>query len=162
MHALNFDTGVEEIPVNGGRAVLRVNLSDPNLYDRFTEVTARLQALIAEYEAAAKDLEVFHLDEKGWPVRTGDTLFEQMRALDVQVKEQLRYLLGEQNDLDAVFDGVNLLAVGVNGKYVLENFLDALSPLIGEGAENLAQDHAADAKAQAAQNRAARRAAAKK
>lgn len=58
--------------------------------------------------------------------------------------------------------GVNLAAVAGNGRRVVTNLLDALTPIIREGAERSMEEKADKAVQTAKANRAARRAAAKK
>ena len=59
-------------------------------------------------------------------------------------------------------NGVNLAAVAGNGRRVVTNLLDALTPIIREGAERSMEEKADKAVQTAKANRAARRAAAKK
>ena len=134
---LNIDTGVEEFRVNG-RGVLRFNPADPNLYHRFFAAGAELDG----YDAA--------LD--------GD---EQQRAAaglallneyDGKIKKLLTGIFGAENDFDAILGGVNLAGVGANGKRVVQNLLEALTPILREGAERrlTAAADAAAARADAA------------
>ena len=44
MQELNIDTGVREYRINGS-GVLRFNPSDPNVYNRFTEMLEKVQAV---------------------------------------------------------------------------------------------------------------------
>lgn len=57
---------------------------------------------------------------------------------------------------------MNLAAVAGNGRRVVTNLLDALTPIIREGAERSMEEKADKAVQTAKANRAARRAAAKK
>ena len=61
-----------------------------------------------------------------------------------------------------ILHGVNLAAVAGNGRRVVTNLLDALTPIIREGAERSMEEKADKAVQTAKANRAARRAAAKK
>ena len=108
MEQIVFDTGLREYRVGGG--VLRFNPADPNLYARFLEAVESLAAL--------------ELTE-GIPG---------IRDMDRQAKAILQTVFGPHNDLEAVFGGMNLLAMADNGHRVLENFLSALEPILTEGA----------------------------
>ena len=123
---LNIDTGVEEFRVNG-REVLRFNPADPNLYHRFFAAGAELDG----YDAA---------------------LTKALAALDGKIKKLLTGIFGAENDFDAILGGVNLAGVGANGKRVVQNLLEALTPILREGAERrlTAAADAAAARADAA------------
>lgn len=124
---LNIDTGVEEFRVNG-RGVLRFNPADPNLYHRFFAAGAELDG----YDAAA-----------------GLAL---LNEYDGKIKRLLTGIFGAENDFDAILGGVNLAGVGANGKRVVQNLLEALTPILREGAERrlTAAADAAAARADAA------------
>ena len=124
---LNIDTGVEEFSVNG-RGVLRFNPADPNLYHRFFAAGKTLERYDAELTAALGQL-------------GGD---EQQRAAaglallqdyDGRIKRLLGEIFGAENDFDAILNGVNLAGVGANGRRVVQNLLEALTPILREGAE---------------------------
>ena len=121
METINFDTGIREYRVGGG--VLRFNPADPNLYGRFLECLAALEAL----EAALSG--------------EGDTL-RRISAADTQAKAALSRVFPD-TDWEAVFQGVSLLAVGSNGESVLANFLAALEPVLRAGAMAAAKAEAA-------------------
>mgnify|MGYP000443675548 CR=1 FL=1 len=61
-------------------------------------------------------------------------------------------ICGAENDLDAIRGGVNRVGVGANGKRVVQNLLEALTPILREGAERrlAAAADAAAARADAA------------
>lgn len=122
---LNIDTGVEEFSVNG-RGVLRFNPADPNLYHRFFAAGKTLERYDAELTAALGQL-------------GGD---EQQRAAaglallqdyDGRIKRLLGEIFGAENDFDAILNGVNLAGVGANGRRVVQNLLEALTPILREG-----------------------------
>ena len=112
MEDIQFDTGLRSYRVGGG--VLTFNPTDPNLYQRFLEAVEALAAM-----------------EKQLPQSEGLAALGEM---DRQVKQILQTVFGLENDLNAVFCGMNLLAVGENGHRVLENFLSALEPILTDGA----------------------------
>ena len=111
MTDIQFDTGVRSYRMGGG--VLKFNPSDPNLYGRFLEAVEEMAKLEADFD-------------KGGVAA--------LQELDRQVKAILQRVFGPENDLNAVFCGMNLLAVGENGHRVLENFLSALEPILTDGA----------------------------
>ena len=65
-------------------------------------------------------------------------------------------IFGEENDFDKVLEGVNLAGCGANGKRVVQNLLDALTPILQDGAAQHLQSTAAAARAEADAARAAR------
>ena len=81
---------------------------------------------------------------------------------DRKIKEVLNGVFGAGNDFDEILHGVNLAAVAGNGRRVVTNLLDALTPIIREGAERSMEEKADKVVQTAKANRAARRAAAKK
>ena len=126
---LNIDTGVEEFRVNG-RGVLRFNPADPNLYHRFFAAGAELDGYDAALTKALAALDEY----------------------DGKIKKLLTGIFGAENDFDAILGGVNLAGVGANGKRVVQNLLEALTPILREGAERrlTAAADAAAARADAA------------
>lgn len=129
---LNIDTGVEEFRVNG-RGVLRFNPADPNLYHRFFAAGAELDGYDAAQQRAAAGLAL-------------------LNEYDGKIKKLLTGIFGAENDFDAILGGVNLAGVGANGKRVVQNLLEALTPILREGAERrlTAAADAAAARADAA------------
>lgn len=117
MEKLKFDTGVRSYKIGSG--VLRFNPADPNLYSRFQKAVAQLEAL--EVQAKAEDF------------------LDALCRADGQVKAILGEVFGPENDMDAIFAGMNLLAVGGNGKRLLTNFLEAIEPVLHAGARRCAQ-----------------------
>ena len=135
---LNIDTGVEEFRVNG-RGVLRFNPADPNLYHRFFAAGAELDG----YDAAlTKALAALDGDEQQ-RAAAGLAL---LNEYDGKIKKLLT------GNFDAILGGVNLAGVGANGKRVVQNLLEALTPILREGAERrlTAAADAAAARADAA------------
>lgn len=136
MKQLTIDTGVEEFSVNG-HGVLRFNPADPNLYHRFFGAGPALEALDRELEQKAAAL------PQDGPEATcaGVAL---LAEYDKRIKALLAGIFGPENDFDAVLDGVNLAGVGANGRRVVQNLLEALTPILQEGAQRHL-DAAADA-----------------
>lgn len=124
MEKLTFDTGVKSYKV--GTGVLKFNPTDPNIYARFLEV---LDSLTSVEEALSK--------------ASGADAIAALTAADKAIKEKLSYVFGGDNDLDAVFSGVSLLAVGANGERLITNFLAAIEPILSAGARQCAAAEAA-------------------
>ena len=143
MQELKIDTGVEEFRVNG-RGVLRFNPADPNLYHRFFAAGKTLQQYDAELTAAT---------EKCADAQAGLAL---LREYDGKIKALLQEIFGAENDFDAILDGVSLAGVGANGKRVVQNLLEALTPILRAGAEQRLQAVASAAEAELDAARAAR------
>lgn len=143
MQELKIDTGVEEFRVNG-RGVLRFNPADPNLYHRFFAAGKTLQQYDAELTAAT---------EKSADAQAELAL---LREYDGKIKALLQEIFGAENDFDAILDGVSLAGVGANGKRVVQNLLEALTPILRAGAEQRLQAVASAAEAELDAARAAR------
>ena len=117
----------------------------------------------SDYRAILDIFEVFgdpdlDNDRKALAALDGD---EQQRAAaglallneyDGKIKKLLTGIFGAENDFDAILGGVNLAGVGANGKRVVQNLLEALTPILREGAERrlTAAADAAAARADAA------------
>ncbi|UWP66967.1 hypothetical protein NQ490_08395 [Subdoligranulum variabile] len=147
MKQLTIDTGVEEFSVNG-HGVLRFNPADPNLYHRFFDAGKTLSALDKE------------LEEKVAALPDGPESAEAGLALlaeyDGRIKALLTGIFGAENDFDRVLGGVNLAGVGTNGKRVVQNLLEALTPILQQGAQRHLEAAADAAVAEADAARAAR------
>lgn len=121
MEKIQFDSGVKSYRINGS-GILRFHPGDPNLYQRFLEAVERITAL-----------------EQQWLQQTAgeesaDGLLKQMKQADAQLKELLNWVFGEGNDFDKLLGGVNLLAMTDSGQRVISNLLQALEPVLVEGA----------------------------
>ena len=134
MERITFDAGVKSYRINGG-AVLKFNPADPNVYQRFMEAVEKIKEL--ERNILPKD---------------ADPL-QQLCLADKQVKETLSWVFGGENDFDQLLGGVNLLAMAGNGQRVITNLLEALLPVLTEGAKVCAGVQVEKAKAKAAQRR---------
>ncbi len=149
MEQLNFDSGIREYKINNN-GVLRFNPGDPNVYARFMEASEKIQAVEKMMESKMKALGDSETD--------GAAVLQILAEADKQMKEILNWVFGKGNDFDEILEGVNLMAVATNGERVVTNLLNALLPIIHEGAENCAKQQIGDAVQQAQVNRAARRA----
>ena len=132
MEKLTFDAGVKSYRINGGE-VLKFNPADPNLYQRFMDAVEKIKALEENL------------------MQQGTDPLQQLCLADRETKKLLSWVFGGENDFDQLLGGVNLLAVASNGQRVITNFLEALLPVLTEGAQLCAgvQVEAAKAKAQA-------------
>lgn len=124
MEKLTFDTGVKTYKV--GTGVLKFNPTDPNVYARFLETLDSLGEL-----------------EKELTQTSGQEAVAALARADRQIKERLSYVFGPGNDLESVFSGVSLLAVGANGERLITNFLAAMEPILSQGARACAAAEAA-------------------
>lgn len=117
MEKITFDAGVKSYRINGG-ALLKFNPADPNMYARFLEAVEKI-----------KDL------EKELELTDGKQALEVMCQADQKIKSLLGWVFGNGNDFDALLGGVNLLAAATNGQRVITNLLQALLPVITDGAK---------------------------
>lgn len=124
MEKLTFDTGIRTYKV--GTGVLKFNPTDPNVYARFLETLDSLGELEKELAEAS-----------------GQEAITALSRADRQIKERLSYVFGPGNDLESVFSGVSLLAVGANGERLITNFLAAMEPVLSAGARACAAAEAA-------------------
>lgn len=150
MQNIKFDSGVQEFQINGG-GVLRFNPSDLNVYSRFMDAI----------EDIRKVEQVMQEKIRGTSAAgTGTGFLQLANEADKEVKKILQNVFGKQNDFDEIFCGANVLTVTGNGEMVLTNFLNALKPIIEDGARSFAKAQAEAVKKN--QNRSQRRAAEKK
>ena len=133
MEQLIFDSGVKEYRINDGGA-LRFNPSDPNLYTRFMGAMEAIKGVQSDLAAKAETLA-----PGADPQDRGAAVLSLMWEADRRIKEILTEVFGSGNDFDAILGGVNLLAVASNGQRVIVNLLNALQPVLVEGAERYAQ-----------------------
>lgn len=151
MEKLNFDSGIREYKINGN-GVLRFNPSDPNVYARFMDAMDQIRAVETRLVDKAKEMETATDREE-----SGAAVLKLMREADKETKKILSDVFGEGNDFDKILGGVNMLAVAGNGQRVITNLLEALQPIMVEGAKNCTKQQTDAAVAQAKQNRAQRR-----
>lgn len=149
MEKIIFDSGVKEYQINDN-GVLRFNPSDPNVYARFFDAAEQIQAIEKELVASGEALQ----DKEN----SGEAAIQLMKEADKKVKDILGQVFGPGNDFDQMLGGVNLLAVACNGERVITNLMQALLPIIEDGAQKCADQRVGDAVQLAQKNRAARRA----
>lgn len=119
MEKIELDMGLREYAV--GQGVLRFHPGDPNVYIRFSQADRKLAELETALGQSRED-----------PVAA-------LEQADRQLKDLLCWIFGPGNDFDAICGGVSLLAVGADGKTLAQNLLDALEPVLLEGAESYAK-----------------------
>ena len=134
MEKLTFDAGVKRYRINGG-GVLAFNPADPNLYQRFMDGVEKIKAM-----------------EKNLMQPEGDPL-QQLCLADKETKKLLSWIFGGDNDFDQLLGGVNLLAVASNGQRVITNLLEALLPVLTQGAQICAGAQVEKARAKARERR---------
>ena len=137
MEKITFDAGVRRYRINGG-GVLQFNPADPNLYGRFLDAVEEIKGLEAELRRT----------EEGGAL-------EAMCRADKTVKQLLGRVFGPGNDFDALLGGVNMLAVAGNGERVITNLLQALMPVLTQGARLCAGQQVEQAVQKARARRAA-------
>ena len=133
MENLELDLGAVEYRIQGG-GTLRFNPADPNVYGRFLDAQKDLEQIQKEFQKKAKS------------VKEGTEVL----VLLCEADRQLKALLGTVfpgNDFQVALGGVNLLAMGANGKTVAENLLTALESILSEGARSLVDAEAAKLRA---------------
>ena len=124
---LNFDNGVKEYSING-RSTLRFTPADPNVYARYVDCIEKINDIEADMRKTSTELDENATD---YAKKSLDI----MRDADTKVKAMLGETFGIQNDFDAIFDGVNVMAVAVNGKMVITNFMEMMAPVLEDGAK---------------------------
>lgn len=147
MQNIKFDSGVQEFQINGG-GVLRFNPSDLNVYSRFMDAIEDIRKVEQVMQEKIRGMSA---------AGTGAGFLQIANEADKEVKKILQNVFGKQNDFDEIFCGANVLTVTGNGEMVLTNFLNALKPIIEDGARSFAKAQAEAVKKN--QNRFQRRAA---
>lgn len=169
MAKLSFNQGVEVhevIGANGAEvAKFYLDSGDSNLINRFRAFLDELPTVSEKYEAARKMMPESVRGEDGEVDTAVWDAGEAIRDADLYIKARLSEVFGASNDFDAIFEGSNVMSIALNGSTAIENFIDAVAPLMQGGIE--ARDAAMKEKASTAviaakQNRAQRRAPTKK
>ena len=87
---------------------------------------------------------------------SGGAALDLLADYDRRIKALLNRVFVAPNDFDTLLEGVNLAAVGTNGRRVVENLLEALTPILQVGAQHTVEATANQAVAEAEAARAAR------
>lgn len=146
MEQLIFDSGIKEYQING-KGVLRFNPSDPNVYARFVDAMPKIEQIEKEMAEKANNID----KDSG---AAGEQVLRIMRETDRKIKAELSSVFGDGNDFDQILEGVNLMAVASNGERVIANLINALQPIMENGAKECVRSEVADAKLNRAQRRA--------
>lgn len=148
MEKLNIDVGLKRYLLVEGGAPLSFNPGDPNVYARYMEVVPKIEAVEREMAEKANAVDVNSPD-------AGEKALKIMRETDLRMKNLLSQIFGEGNDFDRILKGVNLMAVTENGR-VINNVLDALTPIMDAGAKSCVDSEVNAAKLNREQRRALR------
>lgn len=133
MKKITFDSGLRKYELGNG--ILSFNPLDPNLYERFVEATEKLQHLEEEMLKSAKDAEISGVDA-----------LVILKDVDRKAKNVLNNVFGGANDFDHMLAGVNLMAVATNGERVITNLMNALTPILEQGAKDCATSFMSEGK----------------
>lgn len=77
--------------------------------------------------------------EKSASAKNGMDMVDLLSEYDSKVKERLRYVFGQENDFEEIFDGCNVMAIASNGEMVITNFLNGIRPIIEDGIKEYAK-----------------------
>lgn len=147
MEKLNINVGIKRYQLVEGGALLSFNPGDPNVYARYMELIPKIKAVEQEMAGKAKAVDVNSGD-------AGEQTLKIMRETDRRMKEILNQIFGKENDFDEILVGVNLMAVTEGGSRVINNVLDALTPIMNDGAKSCVETEVKAAKLNREQRRA--------
>ena len=139
MKQIFIDNGLEEYQLTEGGALLRFNPKDQNIYARFLESVDKIKKVEKEMVAKSNGIDRSKTD-------AGEKILMIMRETDRRMKDILNQVFGHDNDFDAILCGVNLMAVGSNGKRLIENLMEVLLPIMDAGAKACVQERVNEAK----------------
>lgn len=124
---LNFNNGLKRLNINGdGTKFIEFNPLDVTVYAKFLE----LQMIINGFDQKMQDL------------LTTDKEYEATQFLiekDKEVKAKLEEIFGAGAG-EIIFNNANVFTPTVDGTFILENFLNALRPIIEEDAKKLEEN----------------------
>ena len=140
MKQILIDNGLEEYQLTEDGALLRFNPKDQNIYARFIEGVDKINAVEKEMASKANSVDRSKPD-------AGERTLRILRETDRRMKDILNQIFGHNNDFDAILCGVNLMAVGSNGKRIFENLIGTLLPIMEAGAKACVQKNVNEAKA---------------
>ena len=150
MEKLNISVGIKRYQLVEGGAPLCFNPGDPNVYARYMEMLDKIKAVEQEMAAKAKSVDVNASD-------AGEKTLKIMRETDLRMKHILNEIFGEENDFDKILKGVNLMAVTEGNNRVINNVLNALTPIMEAGAKSCVDTEVSAAKLNREQRRAMQR-----
>lgn len=122
MQSINFDTGYKTYTINGDENnVIRVNLADPNLYNRMNEILSFFETFENEF-------------------KDDTTAFDAQKKIDEAIKDKIDYAFGNGTS-KAVFGDVSCLTPANNeGECIFETFMKAIAPVIQSDMEEAAEN----------------------
>lgn len=147
MEKLNISVGIKRYQLVEGGALLSFNPGDPNVYARYMDSLPKIKAVEQEMAGKAKAVDSNSPD-------AGEKTLEIMRETDLRMKSVLNQIFGKENDFDEILCGVNLMAVTEDGNRVINNVLDALTPIMNAGAKSCVATEVKNAKLNREQRRA--------
>lgn len=146
MEKLNISVGIKKYQLVDGGAFLSFNPSDPNVYARYMELIPKIKSVEKEMAAEAKTVDTNAVD-------AGEQTLKIMRETDRRMKGILNEIFGKENNFDEILMGVNLMAVTEGGNRVINNVLDALTPIMHNGAKSCVETEVKEAKLNREQRR---------
>jgi hypothetical protein len=147
MEKLNISVGIKRYQLVEGGAALSFNPSDPNVYARYMEMIPKIKSVEQEMAEKAKYVNINSDD-------AGEQTLRIMRETDRRMKDILNEIFGKENNFDDILMGVNLMAVTEGGNRVINNVLDALTPIMNAGAKSCVETEVNSAKLNREQRRA--------
>lgn len=147
MEKLNISVGIKRYQLVEGGEPLSFNPADPNVYARYMEMVPRIKAVEQEMAGKAKTIDAN-------AANAGEQTLQIMRETDLRMKQILNEIFGKENDFDQILCGVNLMAVTEGGNRVINNVLEALTPVMNDGAKSCVNTEVAAAKLNREQRRA--------
>lgn len=118
---LNINDGKEKIYVNkekyGEDRVIYINLDDNGIFERLKKANEKIKAYCTELSATAE-------------TDTRD-IIDVFAETDSKIREQINYIFDNEKVSDMVF-GSTYCTADVGGKMYIEEFMEAIMPLIEE------------------------------
>ena len=112
MQSINFSTGIKEYAINGDENnVIKVNISDLNIVNRYQEASKKIEALAEKYKNVSKPTS------------------EQLTEADAEVRAQLNYVF-DSDVCTPAFGNTNCFSPVSNGMFLFEAFMEAFMPLV--------------------------------
>ena len=146
MELLNIDFGLKSYQFVEGAPALVFNPSDPNVYARYMNAMDSIKAVETEMAQKASSVKI-----------ENDTVEARAAAGSESLRimaEILNGIFGAGNDFNDILRGVNLMAVTTSGDRVINNLLNALSPIMEAGAKACVETEIKEAKLNREQRRA--------
>lgn len=153
MEKLNLDIGLKSYQFVEGGKPLVFNPSDPNVYARYANAMDAIKAVEKEMAAKANSVSAEN-DTIEAQAEAGTKALQVMEETDRRIKEILNGIFDGGNNFDDILLGVNLMAVTSSGDRVVNNLLEALAPIMEEGAKACVNAEVKEAKLNREQRRA--------